>query len=115
MLVIPINSESKEEFNRLLYEEEKGNFRAWKTSFCKKLKIDDLVFFPEYRKMVRIYRIEKIRKKHETILLSLAVCEIYWRDWIYIMKDKEENPFVIIKDKRQAILNFLDPHRKVFT
>jgi hypothetical protein len=113
MLVIPINQGSKLEFDRLLKDEKTLNFKAWKTSFCRELLKGDLVFFAEPKKLVRVYKIEKIRKKHDTILLTNALCEIYWRDWIYCVKIHNEIPFLIEEDKRRGIINFLDPHRKI--
>ena len=113
MLVIPINKESKLEFNRLLKDEETLNFKAWQSSLCRELLKDDLVFFPEPKKLVRVYKIERIRKKHDTILLTDALCEIYWRDWIYCVKIHKEIPFIIEKEKRKGIINFLDPHKKL--
>lgn len=108
-LVIPVNYLTKVKLKALIKREEEDKDIFWETPFANQLEIGSIVFFPERKKLVRIYKIKRI--ENNKIKLKKAIGEIYWRDWIYIANNKRQYlnlyHYLIDDEKTKTIRNIL--------
>lgn len=111
ILVVPVNNDNFEDFYDLFDAEEYNQEIKWPINNLKNnLQIGSFVFFPEFRKIVRAYKVINIKDNY--VILSKAIADFSWKDWNYVANSQQKtlsrNSYIITGEKTRAIYNFFN-------
>lgn len=109
VLVVPVNNKTKEAFFNLLDERNPLSL-IWFLDIEHNLEEGCFVFFPEVKKVVRLYKIEEVHFNY--IVLSKAIADFMWFEWSYVCNSNEDtlniDTYIISKEKTRGIYNYFN-------